>query len=235
MVLGLAGFEYWCDFGGSTVSQLVGQAHLITTFQSLDALRGQNYFQRVRTAFKEWAIIVEALGRGDQILILRKGGISEGRTGFQMDHSEFFLFPTLFHQQRESVLPPAQKRFDDITKNFPSPEMVRLEFFAKVIEWRKLDSLADAERLRGEHFWRDEVIAERFDWGKSKNIFAMALRVFRLSKSIELPNLPSYGGCKSWIELEREIATEGATPVLDEPAFAKKLSKFHGAFFLAQR
>src|SRR5687768_11757609 len=40
----------------------------------------------MRTAFKEWAIIVDALARGDQILILRKGGISEGREGFQIDH-----------------------------------------------------------------------------------------------------------------------------------------------------
>ena len=33
----------------------------------------------MRTAFKEWAIVVDALGRGEQIIILRKGGISEGR------------------------------------------------------------------------------------------------------------------------------------------------------------
>ena len=33
----------------------------------------------VQTAFKEWAVIVEALGQGEQIVILRKGGIAEGR------------------------------------------------------------------------------------------------------------------------------------------------------------
>ena len=184
----------------------------------------------MQIAFKEWAVIVDALGRGEQILILRKGGISEGRGGFQIEHPEFLLLPTLFHQQRESVLPAAQKRFDEIAKNFPPPEILRFEFFAKIIDWRNLDSLAEAERLRGQHFWRDEVITERFDWGKSKNIFAMALRVFRLAKPVELPNLPGYGGCKSWIELAREIATEDATPVLDDPAFAKKLSNFRVRF-----
>ncbi len=59
----------------------------------------------MRTAFKEWAIIVDALGRREQIIILRKGGISEGRDGFQMEHPQFLLFPTLYHQQRESVTP----------------------------------------------------------------------------------------------------------------------------------
>ena len=31
--------------------------------------------------FKEWAIVCEALGRGEQSIILRKGGIAEGREG----------------------------------------------------------------------------------------------------------------------------------------------------------
>ncbi len=30
----------------------------------------------MRIAFKEWMIVVDALGRGEQIIILRKGGIS---------------------------------------------------------------------------------------------------------------------------------------------------------------
>ena len=183
----------------------------------------------MQIAFKEWAVIVDALGRGEQIIVLRKGGISEGRGGFQIEHPEFFFFPTLFHQQCESVLPVAQERFDAISKTFPPPEILRLEFFAKIVEWRKLDSLADAERLRGQHFWRDEVIAERFDWGKSKNIFAMAVRVFRLEKPIELPNLPSYGGCKSWIDLEQEITTDSGAPVLSEQRFAEKLAEFQKA------
>ena len=41
----------------------------------------------VRTAFKEWAIVVDALGRGRQSVILRKGGIAEGRGGFRPEHA----------------------------------------------------------------------------------------------------------------------------------------------------
>ncbi|MEO7297051.1 MAG: DUF1802 family protein [Verrucomicrobiota bacterium] len=186
----------------------------------------------MRSAFKEWAVIVDALGRGDQILILRKGGISEGRDGFQMERREFLLFPTLFHQQREAVLPAAQKRFDEIAPHFPSPEILQLKYFARIIEWRNLVSLEEAKRLRGQHFWREEVIAERFYWGKDKNIFALAVRVFRLAQMVELPLLPGYGGCKSWIELDADIATKDAQPVLDEKSFAEKLLKFQGALSL---
>ncbi len=183
----------------------------------------------MRFAFKEWAVVVDALGRGGQIIILRKGGISEGRGGFKMEHERFLLFPTLFHQQRESVIAAAQERYDLIAPQFPPPGRLRLEFFAEVKMARQLKSLAEAEALCGQHIWRDEVIAERFDWGKEKAIFALGARVYRLPQAIELKMLPEYGGCKSWIELEREIATEGAEPVLTDEAFEKELGRMREA------
>lgn len=183
----------------------------------------------MRVAFKEWAIVVDQLGSGEQILILRKGGIAEGHGGFQVEHSEFLLFPTLFHQQRESVTAPAQARFDQIQPAFPPADVVRIEFWARIAASRRLDCLSDAEALRGQHCWRDDVIASRFDWGSARNIFALALRVHRLPLPIELPALPSYGGCKSWIELEMEVATTGSQPVLNQVAFDQKLGRLLSA------
>jgi len=183
----------------------------------------------VRFAFKEWAVVVDALGRGGQILILRKGGISEGRGGFKMEHERFLLFPTLFHQQRESVIEAAQERYDVIAPQFPPPDKLRLEYFAEVRLARRLDSPEQAAALRGQHIWRDGVIAERFDWGKEKAIFALGVRVHRLAQAIELKMLPAYGGCKSWIELEGEIETAGAEPVLTDREFESALGRMREA------
>jgi hypothetical protein len=182
----------------------------------------------VRHAFKEWAVIVDALMSGQQIIILRKGGLIEGPGGFQIEHPEFLLFPTLFHQQRESVLPEAQARFDAIVHH-AGPEVVRLESFARVAAWQRLESLAAAYALRGMHVWRDEVIEERFDWGRSKEIHVMAVRIFRLATPVELPMRESYGGCKSWIELAEDISPVGAHAVLDDAAFKAQLLRFHKA------
>ena len=52
-----------------------------------------------RTALKEWAVACEALGRGEQVLLLRKGGISEEGREFRIEHPEFLLFPTFEHQR----------------------------------------------------------------------------------------------------------------------------------------
>ena len=182
----------------------------------------------MRIAFKEWAVVVDALGRGDQIIILRKGGIREGGGGFQLEHRRFLLFPTLFHQQRESVLPAAQARYDLLAPKF-SAETLRVEYFAEVADWKFLDSLDDATRLRGQHVWRDGVIRERFDWGKSRSIYAMAVRVFRLPSPVEMSMHTEYGGCKSWVELDATIGTDGAQPVLSDGEFNARLEQFRAA------
>ena len=176
-------------------------------------------------------MIVDALGSGRQVLIFRKGGISEGRGGFQVEHPEFFLFPTLFHQQRESVLPEAQARYDKL--ELPAADILRVEYFCRVVEWRKIESLADAQRTQNQHVWKPEVIVERFEWGRSKAIFALAVRTYRLPERIDLPMLPSYGGCKSWIELERDIDVSAARPVLSDAEFAERLQHFKQALDVA--
>jgi hypothetical protein len=53
--------------------------------------------------------------------------------------------------------------------------------------------------------------------------------VHRLPRAIELPMLPNYGGCKSWVDLDRDIPVIGATPVLDQTAFDQKINLFLAA------
>jgi hypothetical protein len=179
-------------------------------------------------AFKEWAIVVDALGRGEQIFILRKGGIHEGRGGFKMEHSEFVLFPTLFHQQRESVIEPAQTPFDEIAPHLSPPELLRVEYWGEVVEHHALENFDKVRALTGQHIWREEVLAERFEWGREQMIYAIAIRVHRLPMKLEMPMLPEYGGCKSWVTLAHSALLQ-ADPVLNDAAFSAKLSAFRAA------
>ena len=127
------------------------------------------------------------------------------------------------------MIESAQARYGEISPSFPKADRVRIEFYAEVVDWRELRSLKDAERLRGQHIWRDEVIAERFESGRKKEIYAMAVRVWRLGDAYELPMRKSYGGCKSWIELEEEVSTERARAVLTEGQFEQRLKEFRSA------
>ena len=68
--------------------------------------------------------MVDALGRGEQIVILRKGGIAEGRGGFRAEHDRFWLFPTRFHQQSEGVIESARERFKKL--QWPAEDILKI-------------------------------------------------------------------------------------------------------------
>ncbi len=184
-------------------------------------------------AFKEWHVIVEALVAGEQLLILRKGGISEGRGGFDAARAgRFWLFPTRFHAQAEKTKPAAARfiepedsiadatAIDDSTGATTST--VTLRAFADVTHHTFLTDWAAVARLDPFHLWTEDTIRERFDWSKPRGMHAFAVRVHRLHTPITLPLTPEMGGCKSWIELPLAFDAHPSSPVLDEAEFAAR-------------
>jgi hypothetical protein len=41
---------------------------------------------------------------------------------------------------------------------------------------------------------------------------------------VELPYGEAYAGCRSWIELDKPVSTEGSRPVLDDASFERLIS-----------
>jgi hypothetical protein len=164
------------------------------------------------TGFKEWTLICEALGRGEQSIILRKGGIAEGREGFRFQHDEFLLFPTLFHEQ------VAKLKLPEETPLPSSPDDGRLEIrFQARVEWtRDVTDLSVASRLAPYHLWRDEVIEERFRYDEKQGLSLAFVRVFKLSQPFVFDDSPRYGGCRSWVTLPDLPGETGFEPVLDD-------------------
>ncbi|MBW8782438.1 MAG: DUF1802 family protein [Verrucomicrobia bacterium] len=170
-------------------------------------------------AFKEWRVIVEALGAGEQILILRKGGIAENRGGFQVEAKRFWLFPTQFHAQREKTKPAAAGFFQPAA----APEnALTLRFFADVVHAAFLDRWDEIARLDDCHLWTEATLRERFDWGKPPGLHALVVRVHRLREPVTLAVTAAMSGCKSWIELPVALDAAASEPVLDDEAFAAR-------------
>ncbi len=58
----------------------------------------------------------------------------------------------------------------------------------------------------------------RFEY-KRPGLFVLPVRVYRVAQTFDLPETAYYAGCRSWVELERELPTDGAAPVLSDEAF----------------
>ncbi len=175
-------------------------------------------------ALKEWAVVAEALAAGRQTMLLRKGGIEEQGGEFRLEHSEFFLYPTYEHQHRRHVRPEFQADFDRALAAQPAGGAVRVRVYAIVAESFPVKSPDVLRALSEFHVWTDEFLKRRFVYRPERPLLLLALRVYTLPEVL-LPFRAEYRGCKSWVELDRELSTAGAMPVLGDGEFERALSR----------
>jgi hypothetical protein len=167
-------------------------------------------------ALKEWAVTVEALERGETALVVRKGGIRE--KAFAVPKTRFLLLPGYEHQRPGLVKPEYRHILDeipDLTDDGP----LRFSSFAEVDGAYEISEAEDLERLNAHHMWTHEYAESRFKWRPKKPLTVLVLRAYVLPEKVELPFRESYGGCKSWIELEESVSVEGARPALSDEEF----------------
>lgn len=173
--------------------------------------------------FKEWQVVCDALATGRQSILLRKGGIHEGREGFSFAHDAFFLFPTRFHALGDQVREGTVK----VMPEWQVGDEIRITHHAAarwavtLTDWGQLAALAP------QHIYSEATVRDRFDWeGKgmaSGSIHVALVRVRELATPWIFPYEARFGGCRSWIQLPAPPAgwDESARPVLDDEAMAQ--------------
>lgn len=184
--------------------------------------------ERNRYALKEWAVIVQALLAGKQVLILRKGGILEKRGEFEVEHREFFLFPTLYHEKENELVPSYRAELASAERSYPVGPELRLPGYAVVEDHRWVDDLDKLHALDGLHPLTPSAVQYRFNYGKQRGLHVLILRAYQFADPHVLPMDSRYDGCVSWVDLGGDLPTSGACPVLADPAFAERAAAVRG-------
>ena len=172
------------------------------------------------TAFKEWSVICHALAIGQQTIILRKGGIQEGQSGFRVAHRHFWLFPTYLHQEedREKLVPEAWPSLQSTARNRPADDRIPMNLLAEVTDVIELQDEKPLPQLAGWHWWSARTVSERFHY-RQPGLFLLVARIYKTPAKVEIPNSPHFAGCRSWVELPQPISTASLTPVIPESDF----------------
>jgi len=173
----------------------------------------------LNVALKEWAVVCNALATGKQMLLLRKGGISESIGGFEIEHREFLFFPTYLHQNA-TMLKPAQRAA--LIPASAEPQHVRITAAGQITDILRVSGRPAMDRLRDQHIWDEPLIDMRFNYRPQNPLYLLLVRAYVLPREIEIENTIAYAGCKSWVPLERPLELSGATPVLSDPDYAER-------------
>jgi hypothetical protein len=157
------------------------------------------------TALKEWSSVVAALGAGEQVVLIRKGGIAD--PSFGVEAERFYLYPTYFHQGESESRP-----------------RVEITHWCEVVRtWTTADAAVLA-RLAPLVVLPPETLEARYRFRPDQALSILGVRTWRLAQPAEVRYRDEYGGCKSWVSVDEEIDISGSTPVLGEAELQAKLA-----------
>jgi hypothetical protein len=177
-----------------------------------------------RVALKEWAVLVEAMARGDIIAMIRKGGIREHRAGFDVRHDRFLLYPTFFHEKLNELALRFHSTLESAHASRPPSGMIELRYLARVAAvWQ----VTELERLRGvesEHGLTWGAVESRFNYRDDPRVHVVAVRIAELPAIVTLPEIRRYTGCVSWVKLDADVDVADATPVIEDAPFEERMT-----------
>ena len=188
-------------------------------------------------AFKEWAVTVRALAEGEQLVTLRKGGIREPDKHFKLDYERFFLYPTFDHQRpdlvRQSHRPELLRALEEgvwsrrragagraVSGDSRSHSRTGSGSAPGPRSPLTTRSPTGAPSTRSSPFyvWTTDYAEKRLAWKRRHPLHVILLRTYRIPRPVTVKVRDEYGGCRSWLEITRDLPFEG-TPVLSDEEF----------------
>ena len=188
---------------------------------------------KCQMALKEWAITCESIGRGEQILLLRKGGIHEDGKDFRVIHREFLLYPTFEHQKSELLRPEHQPALETLLKRPREDKQITFAHFAKAEEVLEVEDQGKVDHLAPHYIWTTDYAQSRLRWKPMLPLSVMLLRAYRLETPVTVPWIPEYSGCTSWVEILADVPLGRLEPVLSDAEFQAQVDAIKGSLGLA--
>ena len=187
-----------------------------------DNQQAKVWLESIDHALKEWDSAVKALSLGKTVLLLRKGGIREVGGKFSVKHRQVLLYPTYEHQNPDLLKPEFANNVETVVSGW-HPETIPINCWAEITHIFALDKVNKVKALLPFLVWNDRFIDERLRWKPKQPIYALCLRVSRLSKTFNIVFSENYGGCQSWIEIQEPIPLHSSTLALTDEKYKEQV------------
>lgn len=178
-------------------------------------------------ALKEWAVVVKALKSGQQILMLRKGGISEEDGEFKIKENLFLLYPTFEHQNPLHLQFNYKMWLDEVCakQKQRGGRKILFDAYARVQNVMLLNDVGKFKKLKAHYIFNEDYVDSRYAYKKDTlPLVCLFARVYKLQKPVIVEEHLDYDGCRSWVYLKHTVAIEPSEPALNDESFQKELA-----------
>ena len=100
------------------------------------------------------------------------------------------------------------------------PDRVRIRAWAEVANHFTISDPRCVDALSPFYVWTTDYAEKRLAWKRRHPLHVLLLRTYRIPRPVTVKVKDEYHGCRSWLELARELPFEG-TPVLSDDEFER--------------
>jgi hypothetical protein len=172
------------------------------------------------------------VAEGEQLITLRKGGVREPGKSFRVEHERFFLYPTFDHQRgdlvRESHQPELRRALEEGVwadgepsvhqlhhgPSIQPPDRVRIRAWAEIAASYTITDARTVDALSPFYVWTPDYAEKRLEWKRRHPLHVLLLRTYRIPRPVTVKVKDEYGGCRSYVELRRDLPFEGTPGAL---------------------
>ena len=124
--------------------------------------------------------------------------------------------PSCAARSRRASGPTASRRLHALTRDggIPQPDRVRIRAWAEVAgHWTVTDRRA-VDALSPFYVWTTDYAEKRLAWKRRHPLHVVLLRTYRIPRPVTVKVRDEYGGCRSWLEITRDLPFEGTPGAL---------------------
>jgi hypothetical protein len=97
---------------------------------------------------------------------------------------------------------------------------VRIRAWAEVAGQFTVTDPRCVDALSPFYVWTPDYAEKRLAWKRRHPLHVLLLRTYRIPRPVTVKVKDEYAGCRSWLELQRDLPFEG-TPVLSDDEFER--------------
>jgi hypothetical protein len=177
-------------------------------------------------ALKEWALVQRALLDGTQIILLRKGGLIEETSQFELRAKTFLILPTYIHETERGgdIKPEYLDLLREEEANRPPSGQIRFECVCEAVDSIEVKNVDSLLKIADQTVWSETFIRNRMAWEPYKPMFAVVVRAYRLPEPIVIDSHADYFGCTSWVDLKEWVDIPEEMPVIGDKEFESRIA-----------
>ena len=175
----------------------------------------------INKGLREWAVVCQAIHQGEQVVLVRKGGLNHpSRPENSIPDAPFALLKNYQFQNPTAIKVEASHLYRSQLQTTEDDAKVEITTVGVVTQSLIIENPVQIYRLWDHHIWTADYLAERINTQPELPLSLLYVRAYVLAEPISIQRPEPLTKLVSWPDLPCTISTENAKPTLSDQQYS---------------